>query len=108
LGGVEGAAPLVGVKAVAVAVHTGEDHRPARPADGVGHKSVAEQHTLLREAVDIGGAVDARAIGADCLHCVVVGEDEQDIGLASPIMLSGLQQTAYHAEKPGEKAAYSR
>jgi len=65
---------------VRVAVLPRLDHRPARRADRVRHKTVMEDHPLGGQAVDLGRLVDLRAVGADRVRGVVVGEDEEDVG----------------------------
>ncbi len=63
-----------------VPVLAGEDGGAAGRADRVGDEGVAEQHALGGQPVDVRRLVDARAVGADGVGRVVVGEDQQDIG----------------------------
>lgn len=58
-----------------------EDGGAAGRADGVGHVAVIEFHALVVESVDVGGVVDVGLVGADGFGGVVVGHDEEDVGL---------------------------
>ncbi len=69
------------VRPVQVAVLPRQDRRPARRADRVGHERVAEQHPLARDPINVRRLVDLRPVRADRMGSVVVGHDEQDVGL---------------------------
>ena len=60
----------------------GEDGGAAGRTDRVGAEAVVEAHATLRDAVEIGRPVDAAAIATHGVRCVVVGHDEEDVGLA--------------------------
>ena len=65
---------------IQMAVKPGLNHRARRGADRVGDHGPVEPHSPVREAVDVRGLVDDRAVGADGLEGVVVGEHEHDVG----------------------------
>ena len=66
---------------VDVVVGAGQDAGPARLAQGVGAEAVVESHPLSSDAVEVGGLVDAAAITAHGVGGVIVGHDEEDVGL---------------------------
>ena len=66
-------------ESIEMAVLARENHRPARPADGVGDVAIVEPHPFMGETVDIWCLVDPRAVGADRLIGVIVGEDEENV-----------------------------
>jgi hypothetical protein len=77
--------PAVGVvvEAVEVVVLAGQDARPAGAADGVRDQAAVEPDALLADPVDVRGVDELPrvAVGADRLVGVVVGEDQDDVGL---------------------------
>ena len=72
-----------GVDAVLVAVLAGEDGGAAGRADRVGAEAVGEAHAAVGDAVDVRRLVDAAAVGGDGVGGVVVGHDEEDVGLGA-------------------------
>jgi hypothetical protein len=72
---------LVVVEAVPVGILPGEDDRPARAADRIGHERPVEPHALPRDPVDVRGLDEfpVVAVGADRLVGMVVGIDEDDV-----------------------------
>ena len=70
----------IGHKAVEVTVLTGQDHCTAGAADGIGHKTVLEAHSLTGDAVYIWSLVAVGTICTDSLVTVVIRENEQDVG----------------------------
>jgi hypothetical protein len=70
---------LVDRDTVQVAVLSGQDGRPARSADRVGHEGVAKEHPLARNAIEIRCPIDHRAVRADRLCGVIIGHDEHDV-----------------------------
>ena len=70
--------------AVDVAVLSGEQRGPAGRADRIGAEGVLEDHALRGEAVERGRGVErgqASAVGSERVRGMVVGHDEQDVGL---------------------------
>ena len=65
---------------VDVIIGTGEDCRTARRADRVGDIAMVQPHAFDGNPVEIGRRVDACPVATDCLGCVVIGHDEEDIG----------------------------
>ena len=86
------------VEPVQVRILAGQDDRTARTADGVGHQGAIEAHAFLGEAIDVRGLVKFSrvAVGTDGLIGVVIGEDENDVGLLGR---SGRQKAADQTEK---------
>lgn len=72
-------AVAVSLEAVLMAVFSREDDRAAGPADRVGAETVVKQHPRGRDAVEVGGLVDSRAVAAHGVGGVIVGEDEHDV-----------------------------
>src|SRR5262249_38279725 len=70
-----------GVDAVLVTVLAGENGGPARRADGVGAEAVSKANAARRDAVDVGGLIDATPIGGDGVRGMVIRHDVQDVGL---------------------------
>ena len=71
-------------EAVLVAVLSGEDDGPAGSADRIGTEAVFEKHSLSREPIDIGRGINAfepSFVGSDGMRSVIVGENEDDVGL---------------------------
>ncbi len=66
----------VDAKSVEMAILAGEDGGSARSTNRVGHIATVEPDAFVGESIDVGGGVDARAVGAYCLVSMVVGEDE--------------------------------
>ena len=60
----------------------GEDGGAAGRANRVGTEAVVEAHATLRDAVEVGRPVDAAAIATHGVRRVVVGHDEEEVGLA--------------------------
>ncbi len=58
----------------------GQYRGPAGLADGVSAEAFAENDPLLGDTVNVRRLVDLRAVRADGLGAVVVGEDEKNIG----------------------------
>lgn len=73
--------PVV-AQSVQMAVFSRQHDRPARGADGVGYKALVEADALPGNAVDIGRLDQRTPIAADGLGGVIVGHDEQDVGLS--------------------------
>lgn len=96
---VEGIA--VGHQAVGVAVLTRQHGGPAGRADGIAAETPVEDHTLGSDAVDVGGLVDDRAVRADRLHGVVVGEDENDVGSGTACPSPGRLRGGRRSEDEG-------
>ncbi len=71
-----------GVDAVHVAVGAGEDRRARRGAQRVRDEAVVEAPPVGGELVDARCLVDDRAVAADRVGGVVVGQDEDDVGSA--------------------------
>ena len=87
-----------------MAVLAGQDHRPARGADGVGYRTAGEAHPLSRQLIQVWSVVpgETAAIGTDGVGGVIVGEDKQDIGsgrfhfpLLGAASTTGQQQDPY-------------
>ena len=76
---------------VTMAVLPGQQHRPAGSTDRIGAETTLEAHPPRRQPVDVGGAVNHAAIGADGLVAVIVGHDENDVG-AGIRTLAGARQ----------------
>ena len=68
---------LVGALAIEVRILAGENYGPRGSANGVGHQTAPKQHAFLGDAIQVGGIVEAEAIGAQCLRGVVVGKQKQ-------------------------------
>ena len=67
-------------ESVEVVVFAGDDHRPARSADGIRAETVPKQHALIGDSVKIRRCVDLRSVTTDGMRSVVVREDKQDVG----------------------------
>ena len=79
LGTVEDTVLVVG-ETIDVAVLTCEHAGTTGPRKTVGHETVAEEHTLLGNLVEIGSLDVALAIGTECLSRVVVSHNVDDVG----------------------------
>lgn len=60
-------------------IRSSQDRRPRRGTDRVGNIAVVELHPLRGKPVNVGGVVDASAVGTDRLGRMVVGKDEDDV-----------------------------
>ncbi len=78
LGAVEATVVIV-VEAVEVRIFAGEDAGATGPAEGIRRQATVEAHAFGGDAVDVGGFVQAGAVGADGLVGVVVAEDEDNV-----------------------------
>ena len=79
LGTVEDTVFVVG-KSIDVAVLTSEHAGTTGTGKTVGNETVAEEHTLLGNLVEIGSLDVALAIGTECLSRVVVSHNVDDVG----------------------------
>lgn len=70
-----------GGRLVDVVVRAGQNRCTAGGADRVGAETVVETHAALGDAVEVGRAVDAAAVGADGMAGMVIRHDEKNIGL---------------------------
>ena len=70
-----------GADAGGVAVLAGEHGGPRRRADGVGAEAAVEARPLGGQAVQVGRGHQAGAVAGDRRRRMVVGDDEQDVGL---------------------------
>ncbi len=69
-------------QAVARALAARQDRGARRAADGVVGQAVVELHTLAGQPVERRGAADRAAIAADRVGTVLVGADDDDVGMA--------------------------
>ena len=65
---------------VLVTMLTGEYRRTTRATDGVSTKTVAKYRALTRYAIHIRCVIDAAIIRTDRTVCMIIGEDEDDVG----------------------------
>ncbi len=96
----------VAKEAIDMAVFSGQDAGPARAADGIGAEIIPEKSPLAGDPVDIRRLVDFRAISANGLVGVIVGEKKNDIrppggclsrsGPGGQRQRAGSQRRAYH------------
>jgi len=63
-----------------MAVLAGKDAGTARTTDRVGAEATSECGAFAGDAIDVGRVVDASAIRADGSECMVVAEEEEDVG----------------------------
>ena len=54
--------------------------RPGRGANRIGDVAALEGHSLLGDAVEVGGLDQFRPIGAYGMGGMIIGEDEEDVG----------------------------
>jgi hypothetical protein len=78
-----------GVDAGAGAVLAAEQRRARRLAVGAAGVAVREPHSLAGQAVDVRRLVVLAAVGGDVGVAEVVGEDQDDVGLAGRSVRSG-------------------
>ena len=97
LGAVEDGIRII-VEPVHVRILAGQDDGAAGSADGIGDEGAIETHAFLGDAVDVRRLVQLPrvAVGADGLIGMVIGEDEDDVGLLGG---SGGQESADQTEK---------
>ena len=57
-----------------------QHRRPARSADRVGDVAMVELHTLCGKTVDVWGVVYSSTVSTNCLGCMVIGKDEDNVG----------------------------
>ena len=87
--------------------HPGQVSRPRRRADRVVAKSPVEPHPLARHSVDVGGFDVGISVTAEGPGPVVVGEDENDVGLDGGKSVA-TAKNAYKAEKSGGSFSHHR
>ena len=63
--------------------HTSQYPSSTRRTDRIRNIAMIESHPLVGNPIQIRSVVDARSVGADGFRCVVIGHDEDDIGLLS-------------------------
>ena len=61
-------------------VFAGKDAGTARTTDRVSAEATSEDGAFAGDAINVGRAVDASAIRADGSECMVVAEEEEDVG----------------------------
>ena len=62
-----------------MAVLSCEHYCPARSADGIGDKAISEDHSLIRQTIQVWCVDQFIAICADCLIAMVIRHDVQKI-----------------------------
>lgn len=70
----------VGKLSIEMAVFPSKNNCPTRGTNGVGDKGTVEPDTLVCDAVQIGCFVPVGSVGGNCLVCMIIGENEEDIG----------------------------
>ena len=50
-------------------------------ANGIGDIAAFESHSLIRDAVEVRSLYQFRSISTDSMWSVIIGEDEEDVGL---------------------------
>ena len=58
-----------------------ENDRPGGGTNGIGDIAAFESHSLIRDAVEVGSLYQFRSIGTDGMGSMIIGEDEEDVGL---------------------------
>ena len=71
----------VGHLSVVKGMATGKNNCPGGGADRIGDVATLEGHSLLRDAVEVGGLNQFRPVGADGMGGMVIGKDEEYVGL---------------------------
>ena len=99
--------------AILMAMLAGENRRPTRRADRVTDEAVLEEHPFVRESIDVRRLVEHRAVGADRVRRVVVGEDEEDVRTRGLLSRRGLLGGPWRSgplagESDGEKGETGR
>lgn len=64
---------------IGMAMLAGEHTGTAGTADGVGHKTIGETHSVFGNAVDIGGLDEAIVVCADGLIGMIIAHDIDDV-----------------------------
>ena len=91
---------LVGVKkravvalvAIHVAIFSRQQGSTAGTADGIGHETVRKQRALFCQSIEARGFDQFIAVSANALVGVVVGEDENNVGLLGRGLRLGKQR----------------
>ena len=80
------------VELVAVSLRVAAGHQPGagRAADRGGHVAGLEAHARGAQGVDVRGLDDLAAVQAEIAVAEIVGEDEDDVGLALLVVASGV------------------
>lgn len=89
----------IAAESVDVAVLAGEDTCAGGTADGVGTEGIDESGAFVGDPVNIRRLIDLGAVGANGLECVIVTEDENDVGLFLCCHRRGRQQQGQKEEK---------
>ena len=85
--------------AIDVAQFTREQGCPTGCTQGVGAKHVLENGPFLTNAVNVGSLDVRAAVGTDGIEGVIIGEDDQDIGLGRGFFFLQWQHPGCIAQK---------
>jgi len=89
--------------AIAPRRQTGKNRGPARPADGMAHKSLFKSYSSLRQAIDIRGLYDLVAVTPDRADRLIISKEKDNVGL---IVLGSSQKSQRREKRENWKLHY--
>ena len=70
----------IGKLSIEMAVLSSKNNCPTGGTNRVGDKGTVEPHSLIGDTVQIGCYVPVGSVGGNCLVCMIIGENEEDVG----------------------------